>query len=518
MAHLNTLMLQNFSSLKKNVWSAITGEFLTSSALWTLILIFCCLILTTFIIYRSTKDLIGEKAWVLHTQEVLEQVLAISTIISAAESRQRGYLLTQDISYLDNFEESIRESNSHFKALKQLVTDNPVRVTEVQELLKLIEKRILILKEVLRTYKNEGAENAIQKLIHGDGLDVMSRITALTKKMVNEEKQLLKQRSLSSKSSEKFVLNSLIIGAIFNTALVFFSYYLLVNDLRRRQQNEKMLADARDNLEEKVRERTQELEQSNRDLQEFAYIASHDLQEPLRKIQVFGDRLKLKARDSLDETALDYLERMQISAKRMHDLINDLLQFSRVSNNKAEGFVEVDLNLVLKDVLSDLEGSVEHYGGEITGDRLPVLKANPLQIRQLLQNFLSNALKFHRPGIPPEVKVTWHNRAKFTAGKKTDDYYEIAISDNGIGIDPQYNDKIFIPFQRLHGKSEYGGTGIGLAICRKIIENHQGFIKVLPNSTGQGTQFLLGFPSSELIRSYTHKQPLIVTAQGDINP
>ncbi|MBK8814316.1 MAG: CHASE3 domain-containing protein [Methylococcaceae bacterium] len=476
--------------------SAISGEFLTSSALWTLVLIFCCLLLTTFIAYRSTSELIEDNAWVLHTQEVLEQILEISTNVRTAEGRQRGFLLTQDNKYLDNYQETIREINSHLQALKQLVADNPARKIEVQELQKLIEQRIFIMGEVLDTYKNEGVEQGKQKLIHGGGLTVMRQITVLTDKIKSEEKQLLKKRSLRSNQSRDFALRGLVIGAIFTTTLVFFSYYLLVIDLRRRQQNEKALANARDNLEEKIQERTQELEQSNRELQEFAYIASHDLQEPLRKIQIFGDRLKLKAADQLDDSALDYLGRMQSSAKRMQNLINDLLQFSRISaNTNAEGFLQVDLNLVLQDVLSDLEGSLEHYGGVVAVDHLPTIKANPLQIRQLLQNMLSNALKFHCPGVPPEVNVHWHNQTKFSDIENAEKYYEITISDNGIGIDQQYADKIFVPFQRLHGKNEYDGTGIGLAICRKIIEKHHGYIHVLPAPTGHGTRFVLCFPA-----------------------
>jgi len=254
-------------------------------------------------------------------------------------------------------------------------------------------------------------------------------------------------------------------------------------------------ANARDNLEAKVIERTKELEQSNRELQEFAYIASHDLQEPLRKIQVFGDRLKNKIGNKLDNTAQDHLERMQNAAKRMHTLINDLLLFSRVTaNSQAEEFQIVDCNLIAKDVLSDLEGSIEHYGGEVSIDTLQSVNANPLQIRQLLQNILSNALKFHRVDALPEISVSWHNQISFDDADAKENFYEIAITDNGIGIDQQYVDKIFIPFQRLHGKNEYEGTGIGLAVCRKIIERHHGYIHVLPAPSGQGTQFILGFP------------------------
>ncbi len=482
-------------AFKKNEKSAVNGEFIESSSVWTLIFIFCCLVLTTIISYRAINSLIEDNAMVLHTQEVLEQILEISANFRTAESRQRGYLLTGDTRYMENYQDSLGQVNQHLKLLKNLVADNNARQLEVQELERLIERRTAIMQSVLNAYKSQGFEKGKFTISNGGGLQAMNNFAKLADKIEAEEKQLLYDRSISSSHSRSYALKGLIIGGVFTTTLVLFSYYLLVNDLRRRQLVAQELAQARDHLEVRVLERTQELEQSNRELQEFAYIASHDLQEPLRKIQVFGDRLKHKAGDQLDDSARDYLERMQNAAKRMHTLINDLLLFSRVSaNSKTEDFEPVDFNEIVQEVLSDLEGSVEYYNGHVCIDVLPVVKADPVQTRQLLQNIIGNALKFHRVQVPPEISVSWHNREKFSDSKTKEKFYEIAITDNGIGIDQQYVDKIFVPFQRLHGKNEYEGTGIGLAVCRKIIERHHGYIRVLPAPAGQGSIFVLGFP------------------------
>lgn len=233
------------------------------------------------------------------------------------------------------------------------------------------------------------------------------------------------------------------------------------------------------------------LQLSNRELQDFASVASHDLQEPLRKIQAFGDRLRTKCKDTLSLEGQDYLDRMQSAAGRMQILINDLLAFSRVTT-KAQPFVAINLSEVLQEVLSDLEVQLQRVGGQIEVTTLPTIEADPLQMRQLLQNLISNALKFHQPGVPPVVKIEGQRlQAPGTLGR--DRRCQITVSDNGIGFDEKYLDRIFTVFQRLHGRSEYEGTGVGLAICRKITERHGGTITAR-SQPGQGTTFIVTLP------------------------
>ncbi|MEE8260542.1 MAG: response regulator [Nitrospinaceae bacterium] len=240
-------------------------------------------------------------------------------------------------------------------------------------------------------------------------------------------------------------------------------------------------------LEDQVQVRTAELERSAEELTNFAYIASHDLQEPLRKIIAFGDRLVTKFGSVLNDTGQDYIERMQKSAIRMKGLIDDLLHFSRVTLSSTP-FQEVNLNGVISEVLSDLEAQIERTKGRVEVDTLPCIEGENFQIRQLFQNLISNGLKYHIDEVPPVIKIKYAGFDK--------DLEEIYIEDNGKGFDEKHLDRIFRPFERLHGHSEYGGTGMGLAICHKIVTHHKGQItaKSQPN---QGATFIVKLPSRQ---------------------
>jgi signal transduction histidine kinase len=236
------------------------------------------------------------------------------------------------------------------------------------------------------------------------------------------------------------------------------------------------------------------LAQSNRELEDFAFIASHDLQEPLRKIQTFGDRVKEKWGDDLGEGGRDYLARMQNAAMRMQTLISGLLSYSRVTT-RPEPFSPIALTPLVQEVISDLAVPIEQTGARVDVAELPVIESSPQQMRQLFQNLLGNGLKFHREERP-FIKVSGE-KVKAPTGKETSPdspWVEIRVEDNGIGFDEKYLDRIFQPFQRLHGRgSPYDGTGIGLAICRKIVERHGGTITA-KSAPGKGATFIVTLP------------------------
>ncbi|MBI5741111.1 MAG: PAS domain-containing protein [Nitrospirae bacterium] len=240
----------------------------------------------------------------------------------------------------------------------------------------------------------------------------------------------------------------------------------------------------------------EKLKISNNDLREFVYIASHDLQEPLRKVTAFGGRLKANYAEAFDEKGRDYLERMMNAAKRMQELINGLLAFSRVIT-KAQPFITVDLSRVVREVMADLEVRIEQTGGSVEVGDLPAVEADPVQMRQLFQNLISNALKFGKKGRPPVVRVSGtcvQNNQDETSALVTDaERCRIIVEDNGIGFDDKYSERIFGVFQRLHGRQEYEGTGIGLSVCKKIVERHGGAItaKGIP---GEGAAFTVTLP------------------------
>ncbi len=239
----------------------------------------------------------------------------------------------------------------------------------------------------------------------------------------------------------------------------------------------------RKQAEEQLRVYAEKLELSNRELQDFASVAAHDLQEPLRKIQAFGDRLKTRYGAYLPDEAKDFLERMLVSAGRMRRLIDDLLTYSRVTT-QAKPFVPTDLNQVIADVISDLELRVEQTGARVEKGELPVIDADAVQLRQVFQNLVANAIKFHRPGLPPQVLISATLEGRNVV---------VSVADNGIGFEEKYLDRIFTIFQRLHGKHQYEGTGVGLAVCRRIVERHGGSITAR-SKPGEGTTFLVSLP------------------------
>ncbi|MBK8415534.1 MAG: CHASE3 domain-containing protein [Bacteroidia bacterium] len=242
----------------------------------------------------------------------------------------------------------------------------------------------------------------------------------------------------------------------------------------------------------------QELKRSNNELEQFAFVASHDLQEPLRKIQSFGDRLKIKSQEELRAESILYVDKMLSAANRMSNLIFDLLSFSRLAKNN-DAMHETDLNQVMNEVLTDLEVVIQQKNAEISFPPLPVINAISTQIYQLFFNLIGNALKFSKADETPKIEITVTPFSRSIQDKHTPKsmlkipFIKIEISDNGIGLDNTYSERIFEIFQRLHGKSEYQGTGIGLAICKRIVTNHNGNIYA-SGIPGTGTTFTVELP------------------------
>jgi PAS domain S-box-containing protein len=249
--------------------------------------------------------------------------------------------------------------------------------------------------------------------------------------------------------------------------------------------------------EQELEVKINELNRSNRDLEEFAYIASHDLHEPLRKLSTFGQRLGSNADKELSATNKDYLNRMLKATENMRNLIDNLLEFSRVTRGGAT-FFKTDLDQLVSEVLSEQELRIEETKAEIVVDPLPQLEVVPSQIKQVFNNLLNNALKFVRPGVKPVISFRCQHLSleeqKYLRLKQNREYFKITVEDNGIGFDRIYAEKIFQIFQRLHGKSEYTGSGIGLAICRKIADNHKGMI-FAESEPGKGSRFMIILPN-----------------------
>ena len=285
----------------------------------------------------------------------------------------------------------------------------------------------------------------------------------------------------------KWLLWGLVISAGVITLLVSGSLLLrsqvrlrtkeLTEEIAERKRVQEALRHHEKQLEEMVATRTEALTRSNKELEMFAYITSHDLQEPLRMITSYLQLIEKRYFQNLDEDGKEFIAFAVEGAKRMQTLINDLLKYSRVGT-KAKEFAPVDCNQVLADTLNNLEIAIVESQSRITSDKLPTVTGDETQLRQLFQNLVGNAVKF-RGEKPPAIHV---------GVVSTDHYWEFSIRDNGIGIEPKYFERIFQVFQRLHGRNEYSGNGIGLAVCKRIVERHGGEIKVA-SIPGEGTTF-----------------------------
>lgn len=268
---------------------------------------------------------------------------------------------------------------------------------------------------------------------------------------------------------------------------------IILTDLTIPNKNREDLQNKSKQLEQK----NKELENANEDLASITYVSSHDLQEPLRKIQNFVSIISKEGTECLTEKSRTYFNKVQETAKRMQTLLKDLLTYSSAKIGKGI-FVNTDLNRIVKEVIEDLEELLREKRATIAAEQIGYANVIPFQFSQLVQNLITNSLKFSKPGVPPHIII----KSKLVPGKSIPikgllpekNYLNITFSDNGIGFDPQYKDRIFGVFQRLHGVDEYQGTGIGLAICKRIVANHKGAM-IATGEPGKGAQFDVFLPA-----------------------
>jgi signal transduction histidine kinase len=437
--------------------------------------------------YRSTTSLLNTDRLVTHTQEVIEELNALLASVKDAESAQRGYIITGNQAYLEPYGAAPSRVDQSLKRLRELTRDNPEQQHRMDILEPLTRRRLEVLQRGVVLRQDQGIEAASRWTQSDVGKDLMDQVRQTVEAMKDTENRLLQNREELSRAAARRTLIILPLGGAIATIITLLAYFANRRELARRRL-----------AEDQAQAFTAELERSNRELQDFAFVASHDLQEPLRKFQAFGDRLRSKYGEAISAEGRDYLERMMNAARRMHILINDLLTFSRVTT-KGQPFAQVDLNQVAREVLIDLEERIQDTGGQVEVGDLPTIDADALQMRQLLQNLIGNALKFHRAGQPSEVRLDSHTTVGPTQngrGPLAGEWYEIEVADNGIGFEEKYLDRIFTPFQRLHGRQEYEGTGMGLAVCRRIVERHGGEITAR-SQPGKGTTFLVTLPTKQ---------------------
>jgi signal transduction histidine kinase len=473
----------------------------------------------SYVCYMNVGRLIGSNERVSRSRQMIMATNAVVASLVDAETGERGYLITQAQEYLQPYRETKGRINAQLEELAKVVSDDdPVESGRVAELRRLAGLKIAELEDTVRVRDEQGFEAAQRKVLEHKGQTLMNQARGVADDVRNHEQDVLDQRMRERQDAAGTATATLIGAGVFNLLLLGGIAVVVYRDARTRARAAEVVVRRleleRDNaqLAAEVEERqrvnatltalTTRLEQSNRELQDFASVASHDLQEPLRKIQAFGDRLRNKFAEPLGADGRDYVDRMHAAAARMQTLINDLLSFSRVTT-KGQPFGPVDLGGVVREVLSDLETRIESSGGHVEVGDLPTIDADAVQMRQLFQNLIANALKFRRPDAAPVVKVTAVTSTEAGVpggngdggGDGAAGTVEIRVADNGIGFEEKYLDRIFNVFQRLHGRDQYEGTGIGLAVCRKIAERHGGSVTAT-SRPGEGTTFVVTLPSS----------------------
>ncbi|GFD82469.1 histidine kinase [Tenacibaculum sp. KUL118] len=483
------------------------SKVLSSIYSWIVIVVFVIVVITanSFYVVSTLNDLSALEARLFTTNRVINAVNRLHVAVLRIESGQRGFMLTNDAKYLADYTQTLGVIGELMDEVEvsSFSSDIEVQNERIERLLELTKAKVNEVIQVVELIK-EGKEQEATELVESDeGIKLYKQFENLFSEIDSSERNMQGTHLANLMSLRRDSVNTLIISSATTLLLIISVFLLLKINSREHEKYQADLESVNEDLESRIAERTQELSvyseelaRSNRELEDFAFVASHDLQEPLRKIRAFGNRLESGYNDVFDERGKDYLARMLNAAERMSMLISDLLAFSRVSTRGKE-FDDVNLANVIKSVMSDLEIAIDEKSAQIDVSDMPVVRGDKSQLEQLFLNLLSNALKFQSDGVTPIVSITATDATsedvKDILISDDHDWIKITVTDNGIGFEQSFAEKIFAPFQRLHGRSEYKGTGIGLAVCRRIVERHNGQISAT-SKLGEGATFSIIIP------------------------
>lgn len=476
---------------------------------WVIALLIAITFFTTngVLTYLSAKSISQNAANISNTLNVLNLIEQVKFHLFRAESGQRGYVITEDPDYLKHYSESSIISSSLLKILSETETPIPEQQEKFAQLFTLLNEKLKEMALSIQYVTNKQNPEAIGLVDSDKGYILTLKILDLIEEMTLAENGLLEKNRQKSNEAQASTIKTLLIVNIFGLCLALSAFYITFRYSARIQNLVSEIEKTNLHLEEKVEQRTteikhyaEELERSNKELEDFAFVASHDLQEPLRKIRAFGDRLNKNYSANLGEQGQDYLARMHSASERMSRLIEDLLTFSRVTTRQRE-CTSLDLNVLMKDVVDSLDYAITEREADVSFEPLPIIEGDSSQMHQVFSNLISNSLKFTASGVKPAIHIS---SEFYRESPETEEFVIISVADNGIGFEDQYKDRIFNLFQRLHGKDEYSGTGIGLAICRKIVENHRGKIDV-QSEVGIGTVFKIFLPLSNPFNNRTRE-------------
>ncbi len=434
----------------------------------------------------------------MHAENVMHRTDELYGNILERESNIRGYALTGNEQFLTNYRQSITNADFLLSHLRELTKDNKQQQQNIEELKGLLDSRVRSFEETTAYIAANGnLEGLLTDEVVSKALTAYQMIRAAVNKINEEENRLFLERNqslINNINALPFIVGLISVFSISMGLVTFFSVYQY-NKTQQVANKEISL------FQTKLKDQIKLLDDSNKELEQFAYVASHDLQEPLRKITAFSDLLIEQFGTSLDEDGQLYLDRITVAANRMRRLITDLLEYSRAGREESEEAGPQDLGKIAESVLDDLEIAIKARESKITIEQLPVVMGRETEFRQIFQNLISNALKFAKPDITPEITISSKDASKDIIGQfpqidQEQRYYMIQVADNGIGFKEEYAEKIFSIFQRLHGKNVFEGTGIGLSITKKIIDKNGGVI-FASSKPDQGATFTILLPYIE---------------------
>jgi len=470
------------------------------------------LILLGGITYRDMAAARAAAQEVDHTYTVLEKLDEVFSALKDAEAGQRGYVITGKKEYLDPYYKATRKFDRKLSDLHDLTRDNPRQQKTINGIELVMRGKMAALGKLIAIRGSKGHLAAVRLAETGSGEKFMDDIRTKVTEARDEETRLLKERFAARGLAAHHLGGAILTGGLLSLALLLTVFYFLKSEsirrlkaeeeLRRHQEGLENLVDERtrdlavanthlkeeiamrEKAEHTVRKTMEDLARSNRELDQFASIASHDLQSPLRAVAGFVELLKERYGGKLDERADEYITRAVSGTKRMSVLIHDLYVYSRIGT-KEKQFSRVKMGALLEGAVDNLKEIIDENEAVITHGTLPEVEGDDTQLIQLFQNLISNAIKFRKKDVPPVIQIS---------AERKEDKWVFCVHDNGIGIEPLYYERIFVIFQRLHTKEEYPGTGLGLALCRKIVERHGGRIWI-ESRPGEGSDFYFTMPT-----------------------
>lgn len=442
------------------------------------------LLFASYLSYQRINDLATSSDLVVTSNTIKLKTEQAFSYIKDAETAQRGFLLTEDSAFLEPFFGAFEKSNILFNQILDLSDGDSIQQRNIKELQALIRVRYDFLNIVFHSGDTLHRQGKLRTYLDL-GKNSMDQIRERVGKIIERENVHLNERIIERNHyaaiSPRFLLSLTLI-----TLLIILIAYLKI------KKDTAQLKGLVENLRLRDIELTAkntELENSNIELASFSYVASHDLKEPLRKIQLFSGRILERENDKLSEAGKDDFKRIINAVTRMQNLFDALLSFSRASSAE-KSFAITDLNKTIEEVKLDLADAIEEKKAIVETEKLPTIKVVPVQFHQLFLNIIGNSIKYSKEDVAPIIKI---KGTRVPLSEQRLAGWEFTIEDNGIGFEQHFEPKIFQLFQRLHGKTEYSGTGIGLAICKKIVSNHGGTINA-KGQLGVGTIFTIYIP------------------------